>query len=79
MRWLAKKSFGRVLLIALLWPALVGLVVAGFTFVIIRRLPEGSAFGVTVDGPGMALLLLGPPFMLLAIWVVARRHYRAAT
>lgn len=73
LRWLARKSFGKVLLLALLWPLFVVVIAALIAAVIAAGLPEASNFAVSAGGPGVAILLLGPPALLIILWMVARR------
>ena len=77
MRWLARKSFGKVLLLALTWPLLVVIVAAVIAAIVAARLPDDSSFAVSASGPGVALLLLGPPALFVILWAVARRRHRA--
>ena len=71
MRRLAQQSFRKVLAIAISWPLLLCLIGAALVFVLGL---SGMLLSVSATGPFMAILLFGPPLMLLLAWAIARRR-----
>jgi hypothetical protein len=82
VNWLAQLSFPQALRWALLWPALVVVIASGAVAFATSQHNWGFAFGIESRGPlpvwlavtaFVAVAVLGPPALFLALWRVARR------
>ena len=79
MRWLARQSFMRIVVLALLWPLLLAVVAAGVATALALRSGEDDVYFVLATGPGVATLIVGPPVALFILWGIARKRRGSAT
>ena len=78
MDWIARQPLSRALLIAAAWPfALSAYAAARIARLLLRDGTFFLEFGVS-SWPLLALLLVGPSLVVLAIWWLARRYRGAA-
>ena len=73
MRWIARQRLSRVLLAAIAWPLGLGLFIAvRMALVLLPQSGEGRFFAIHVAWPALLALLLVPPALIIATWLVAR-------
>jgi len=90
VRWLAAISLAKAVKLALIWPAFVIGVLVLLLAVFLVKTREGWVIHYEVSsnipGPGwiavtivVLVLLLGPPFLFLAVWRFAHSSVHSAT
>jgi len=81
LRWLARLTLPKALALALAWPLVVlGAGVLAVAWFLFGQVQAADGYMVSfVADPLLSIVLWGPPLLVLAAWVIARRRYRSAT
>lgn len=86
MKWLARQPLYRVLIVAAVWPALIGGAVAQMAWryrdlvggIPPHHVPAAPAPFDFVGAVFTTVFLLGPSALILAVWRLARRYHPPA-
>ena len=77
MRWFARLSFRRVIMLALLWPLVLMIIVAVVTAIRISQAHPDDGYFLVATVPRIELVIV-PPVLLVAVWWFVRKHRRGA-